>query len=66
MAAAVEVRWPNEKDQYELQEVIGKIIMVIFKLNYTAFSRYKFSVQGMVRQLLFKLQSASLAMSVLL
>ena len=27
MAAAVEVRWPNEKDQYELQEVIGKIIM---------------------------------------
>ena len=25
MAAAGEGRWPNEKEQYELQEVIGKV-----------------------------------------
>lgn len=37
MAAAVEVRWPNEKDQYELQEVIGKIIMVIFQITLHSF-----------------------------
>lgn len=35
MAAASEVRWPNEKEQYELQEVIGEII-VVFVSNLTS------------------------------
>lgn len=30
MAAAVEGRWPNEKEQYELQEVIGALFMLYY------------------------------------
>lgn len=30
MAAAGEGRWPNEKEKYELQEVIGRLSMVWF------------------------------------
>lgn len=42
MAAAGEGRWPNVKEQYELQEVIGAIFMLYYAKTLALHLRYYF------------------------
>ena len=46
MAAAGEGRWPNVKEQYELQEVIGAIFMLYYAKTLAFASKILFFPQG--------------------
>lgn len=64
MAAAGEGRWPNVKEQYELQEVIGEIFMLYYAKNVAFASKILFFPKGMELRLSFKLHCAFLVTNV--
>ena len=64
MAAAGEGRWPNVKEQYELQEVIGAIFMLYYAKTLAFASKILFSPKVMELRPSFKLHCAFLVTNV--